>query len=129
MAMGKDMPATDYSASTFQTGELIIDVEARTAMVNGCLLKLTGKEYRILELLSRRKNTPLTKEMFVNHLYGGVNEPAHKIIDVFICKLRKKLAQATGGEHLIQTVWGRGFVLREPAHVQRKRGAGFLGEC
>jgi len=52
--------------------------------------------------------------MFLNHLYGGMDEPELKIIDVFICKLRKKLAQATGGNHFIETVWGRGYVLRDP---------------
>ena len=77
-------------------------------------MHLTGKEYGILELLSLRKGTTLTKEMFLNHLYGGMDEPELKIIDVFVCKLRKKLAQATGGKHYIDTVWGRGYVLRDP---------------
>jgi two-component system, cell cycle response regulator CtrA len=76
---------------------------------------LTGKEYGILELLSLRKGTTLTKEMFLNHLYGGIDEPELKIIDVFVCKLRKKLVQATGGKHYIETVWGRGYVLRDSA--------------
>ena len=53
----------------------------------------------MLELLSLRKGTTLTKEMFLNHLYGGMDEPELKIIDVFICKLRKKLAVACNGEH------------------------------
>ena len=75
---------------------------------------LTGKEYQMLELLSLRKGTTLTKEMFLNHLYGGMDEPELKIIDVFICKLRKKLSVATGGKNYIETVWGRGYVLREP---------------
>ena len=65
-------------------------------------------------MLSLRKGTTLTKEMFLNHLYGGMDEPELKIIDVFVCKLRKKLAQATGGSHYIETVWGRGYVLRDP---------------
>jgi two-component system cell cycle response regulator CtrA len=77
-------------------------------------LHLTGKEYGILELLSLRKGTTLTKEMFLNHLYGGMDEPELKIIDVFVCKLRKKLTQATRGENYIETVWGRGYVLRDP---------------
>jgi two-component system cell cycle response regulator CtrA len=75
---------------------------------------LTGKEYQMLELLSLRKGTTLTKEMFLNHLYGGMDEPELKIIDVFICKLRKKLSEATGGDNYIETVWGRGYVLRDP---------------
>jgi two-component system cell cycle response regulator CtrA len=54
--------------------------------------------------------------MFLNHLYGGMDEPELKIIDVFICKLRKKLVASTGGQHYIETVWGRGYVLRDPSN-------------
>jgi two-component system cell cycle response regulator CtrA len=79
----------------------------------------TAKEYGILELLNLRKGMTLTKEMFLNHLYWGMDEPELKIIDVFVCKLRKKLAQATGGSHYIETVWGRGYVLREPMPLPR----------
>jgi DNA-binding winged helix-turn-helix (wHTH) protein len=82
---------------------------------------LTGKEYQMLELLSLRKGTTLTKEMFLNHLYGGMDEPELKIIDVFICKLRKKLAQATEGDNYIETVWGRGYVLRDPERQAEQR--------
>ena len=67
-----------------------------------------------------RKGTTLTKEMFLDHLYGGMDEPELKIIDVFICKLRKKLAEATGGEHYIETVWGRGYVLKDPEPAQHE---------
>jgi len=81
--------------------------------VEGEPLHLTGKEYGILELLSLRKGQTLTKEQFLNHLYGGIDEPELKIIDVFICKLRKKLTVATQGDNYIETVWGRGYVLRD----------------
>jgi Response regulators consisting of a CheY-like receiver domain and a winged-helix DNA-binding domain len=74
---------------------------------------LTSKEYAILEVLSLRKGTTLTKEMFLNHLYGGMDEPEIKIIDVFVCKLRKKLAAISGGNEFVETVWGRGYVLRD----------------
>ena len=91
-----------------------VNLDTHMVEVEGRSVHLTGKEYGILELLSLRKGTTLTKEMFLNHLYGGMDEPELKIIDVFICKLRKKLADATGGEHYIETVWGRGYVLRDP---------------
>ena len=92
-----------------------MNLDAKTVEVNSQRVHLTGKEYQMLELLSLRKGTTLTKEMFLNHLYGGMDEPELKIIDVFICKLRKKLASATNGDHHIETVWGRGYVLRDPA--------------
>jgi two-component system cell cycle response regulator CtrA len=103
-----------HSESTIRTGKLTVNVDARTVTVGDHPLHLTAKEYGILELLSLRKNTTLTKEMFLNHLYGGMDEPELKIIDVFVCKLRKKLSQATGGDNYIETVWGRGYVLRDP---------------
>jgi len=104
--------------STIRTGKLLVNLDSRAVTVNDQPLHLTGKEYGILELLSLRKGTTLTKEMFLNHLYGGMDEPELKIIDVFVCKLRKKLVQATGGEHYIETVWGRGYQLRDPDPVR-----------
>ena len=104
-----------HSESIISTGKLQVNLDSRSVDVEGQPLHLTGKEYGILELLSLRKGTTLTKEMFLNHLYNGMDEPELKIIDVFICKLRKKLASATAGDHHIETVWGRGYVLRDPA--------------
>ncbi|WP_041793636.1 response regulator transcription factor CtrA [Pararhodospirillum photometricum] len=103
-----------HAQSVVRIGRLEVNLDARTACVDHEPIHLTGKEYGILELLTLRKGSTLTKEQFLNHLYGGMDEPELKIIDVFICKLRKKLAQATGGANYIETVWGRGYVLRDP---------------
>ncbi|HEX4117563.1 MAG TPA: response regulator transcription factor [Rhizomicrobium sp.] len=103
-----------HSQSVIITGKLTVNLDAKTVEVDGQRVHLTGKEYQMLELLSLRKGTTLTKEMFLNHLYGGMDEPELKIIDVFICKLRKKLAAAIDGDNYIETVWGRGYVLRDP---------------
>src|SRR3569623_185325 len=114
-----------HSQSVITTGKLTVNLDAKTVEVNGARVHLTGKEYQMLELLSLRKGMTLTKEMFLNYLYGGMDEPDLKIIDVFICKLRKKLAQATGGDHYIETIWGRGYVLRGPEESgaeQRRTG-------
>ncbi|MBC7157568.1 MAG: response regulator transcription factor [Rhodobacteraceae bacterium] len=103
-----------HAQSVIRTGKIAVNLDAKSVEAGGRAVHLTGKEYQMLELLSLRKGTTLTKEMFLNHLYGGMDEPELKIIDVFICKLRKKLAEATGGETYIETVWGRGYVLRDP---------------
>lgn len=103
-----------HAESVVRTGRISVDLQAHTVDVDGQPLRLTGKEYAILELLSLRKGTTLTKEMFLNHLYGEVDEPELKIIDVFICKLRKKLSEALGGHNYIETIWGRGYILRDP---------------
>ena len=103
-----------HSQSIIKTGDIEVNLDGKTVEVRGNTVHLTGKEYQILELLSLRKGTTLTKEMFLNHLYGGMDEPELKIIDVFICKLRKKLSEATRRENHIETVWGRGYVLRDP---------------
>ncbi|MBN8828713.1 MAG: response regulator transcription factor [Sphingobacteriia bacterium] len=102
-----------HSDSVIRFDKVTINIDTRTVEVEGTPLHLTSKEYAILELLAMRKGTVLTKEMFLNHLYGGIDEPELKIIDVFVCKLRKKLADASGGLNYIETVWGRGYMLRE----------------
>ena len=112
-----------HAQSVVQTGDLVVDLDAKSVAINDSRVYLTSKEYQILELLSLRKGTTLTKEMFLNQLYGGVDEPEIKIIDVFICKLRKKLAGASGGKKYIETVWGRGYSLREPDEDLAKMSA------
>ncbi|MEM9724037.1 MAG: response regulator transcription factor [Pseudomonadota bacterium] len=112
-----------HSQSVITTGKIKVNLDAKTVEVDGRRVHLTGKEYQMLELLSLRKGTTLTKEMFLNHLYGGLDEPELKIIDVFICKLRKKLSAATQGENYIETVWGRGYVLRDPDVVDAEEQA------
>ena len=102
-----------HAQSVIETGNLVVNLDTKTVEINGARVHLTGKEYQILELLNLRKGTSVTKEMFLTNLYGGMDEPEIKIIDVFICKLRKKLANASGGKNYIETVWGRGYVLRE----------------
>lgn len=111
--------STGHAQSIIWTGKVAVNLDAKTVEVEGKTIHLTGKEYQMLELLSLRKGTTLTKEMFLNHLYGGMDEPELKIIDVFICKLRKKIAQATDNENYIQTVWGRGYVLKDPEPQQQ----------
>ncbi|MFQ8431337.1 response regulator transcription factor CtrA [Amaricoccus sp. W119] len=110
-----------HAQSVITTGKFTVNLDAKTVEVDNRTVHLTGKEYQMLELLSLRKGTTLTKEMFLNHLYGGMDEPELKIIDVFICKLRKKLSEATGGENYIETVWGRGYVLRDPNSAEARR--------
>ena len=102
-----------HAQSVVITGDLSVNLDAKTVEISGAPVRLTGKEYQMLELMSLRKGTTLTKEMFFNNLYGGMDEPGIKIIDVFICKLRKKLAIASNGKDYIETVWGRGYALRE----------------
>jgi two-component system cell cycle response regulator CtrA len=103
-----------FSQPTVQLGRMELNLDSRTVLIDGRVVDLTGKEYAILELLVLRKGMILTKEMFLNHLYGGMDEPEVKIIDVFICKLRKKLAKA-GADGVVGTIWGRGYIVREPS--------------
>jgi two-component system, cell cycle response regulator CtrA len=112
-----------HAQSVVQIGDLTVNVDAKTVHVSEVRVNLTGKEYQMLELLSLRKGTTITKEMFLSQLYGGMDEPEIKIIDVFMCKVRKKLAEASNGKDYIETVWGRGYLLREPAEVKAKMTA------
>jgi two-component system, cell cycle response regulator CtrA len=124
IAVADEVPAAVGARSSacnrqaiIRTGDFVVDLETRVLSVHDKPVRLTGKEYCIIELLSLRKGTVLTKQMLLDHLYGGMPEPAPKIIDVFVCHLRKKLAQATGGKHSIETVWGRGYRQRDPAEA------------
>jgi two-component system cell cycle response regulator CtrA len=112
-----------HAQSIVQTDDLIVNVDAKTVHIKQVRVNLTGKEYQMLELLSLRKGTTITKEMFLSQLYGGMDEPEIKIIDVFMCKIRKKLAVASGGKDYVETVWGRGYLLRDPEEVKVKISA------
>src|ERR1700736_6652939 len=103
-----------HAQSVINTDDLCVNLDSKTVEVSGARVPVTGQEYQMLELLALRKGTTLTKETFLSHLYGGMDEPEMKIVDVFVCKLRKKLANASGGKDYIETVWGRGYVMREP---------------
>jgi two-component system cell cycle response regulator CtrA len=102
-----------HSESLIKFDKVVLNLDSRIVEVDNKPVHLTNKEYAILELLAMRKGTVLTKEMFLNHLYSGMDEPEVKIIDVFICKLRKKLADASGGVNYIETIWGRGYILKK----------------
>jgi two-component system cell cycle response regulator CtrA len=112
-----------HAQSVIQIGDLVLSLDSKTVEVNGARVHLTVKEYQMLELLCLHKDRPVTKEMFLNHLYGGMDEPGAKIIDVFICKLRRKLANASMGKNYIETIWGRGYVLSEPSETEAKISA------
>ena len=106
---------------TIRTGDLVVDLDSRFVSVHAKPVRLTAKEYSILELLRVRQGTIVTKEMLLSYLYGGMHEPDLKIIDVFVCHLRKKLAQPTGSKYYIETIWGRGYKLRDSSPVSGER--------
>jgi two-component system, cell cycle response regulator CtrA len=107
--------------SAIRTGDLVVNLDRRSVSVDDRVVHLTEKEYGVLELLSLHKGALVTKEMFLKHLYRGTKKPELKIIDVFVCKLRKKLAE---GSFYIETVWGRGYVLRNPVISHETTTAG-----
>jgi len=109
--------SSGHAQSLVNVGDLCVNLDAKTVRIGGVHAHLTRKEYQMLELLALRKGTTVTKSMFLNNLYGGIDEPGMKIIDVFICKLRKKLINASSGKDYIETVWGRGWTLHESTEV------------
>lgn len=108
-----------HTESMIKFDRVTLNLDTRTVEIDGTIVHLTNKEYAILELLAIRKGTVLTKEMFLSHLYNNSEEPEIKIIDVFVCKLRKKLADAAGGKNYIETVWGRGYMLKEYENLEQ----------
>ncbi len=109
-----------HSDSIVRSGDLMVNFDTQSVEVGGNRVTVTPKEYLILALLCQRQGVVLSKEVFLDHLYAGRDEPETKIIDVFVCKLRKKLAEVSGGTNYIETVWGRGYMLR--SHVDEVAG-------
>jgi two-component system cell cycle response regulator CtrA len=105
--------AVRHGRATLWVGQLRLDLAERRVSVGDRPVRLTGKEYQILELLVLRKGTVLAKQVFIDIVYGKPTVSKVKMIDIFICKLRKKLADAGVG-NVIGTAWGRGYVLYEP---------------
>ncbi|MEO5773866.1 MAG: response regulator transcription factor [Sphingomicrobium sp.] len=103
-----------HPEAIIRTGKLAVNLGAQTVALDGKRVNLSRTEYAMLELLSLRKGTALPKEVFLNHLYGGTDEPEHRIIQVFMCKLRKKISQASGGADYIRTDRGRGYSIHNP---------------
>ena len=106
--------ANGHDESVINIGKIAVHVAANAVEVDGMRVHLTCKEYAMLELMALRRDTLVTKDMFMSHLYSGMDEPTMKIVDVFICKLRRKLSLAGAGENCVETVWGNGYVLRDP---------------
>jgi len=102
-----------YSDSTLKIGKMSVNLEARVVQVAGKPLPLTAKEYALLELLCLRRGMTVSKEQFLNHLYAGIDEPEIKIIDVFLHRIRRKIEKLSDGQQYIQTVWGRGYILKD----------------
>jgi two-component system cell cycle response regulator CtrA len=112
-----------HSKPVINIGNLSLNVAAHTVELNGRTVRLTKTEYALLELFAQRKGMLVSKDTLLNHLYGGMDEPEHKIVDVFICKLRKKLAATSDGTNYIRTVWGRGYIIDEPGDNGEIRAA------
>ena len=107
-----------YAESVIRTGGMEVNLNSKIVTIEGKTLHLTSKEYSLFELLALRKGTTINKEQFLNHLYGGMDEPEMKIIDVFLCKIRRKIEKLSPAEEYIQTVWGRGYILKDLPVIQ-----------
>jgi two-component system cell cycle response regulator CtrA len=113
--------AKGHADARISIGSLSIDVSACTVEADGDPLHLTAKEYQLLELLTLRRGKMVSRESISDHLYGGMRGPESKVIDVFVCNLRKKLASACRGQQFIHCDRGRGYVLRSPSSTQPYR--------
>jgi len=102
-----------HASSQLRCGNVVLDQARRTVMVEERPVRITCREFDVLEMLMLRPGVLLTKEHFMSRAYGVEEGPDQRILDVFICKLRRKLALA-GSAEIVRTVWGRGYVLHEP---------------
>lgn len=116
--------AHGFATPQLTVGALTLDPQAHEARLGGRSLNLTAREFAVLRLLVLRRGAVVRKQAMLTHLYAqDSDEPDPKIIDVFVCKLRRKLAQA-GGQDLIATVWGVGYRLESPTETPALTVAG-----
>ncbi|KIE05068.1 Cell cycle response regulator CtrA [Candidatus Jidaibacter acanthamoeba] len=118
-----------HAKSVIKIDNLVINLNTHTTMIDNKPVHLTSKEQSVLELMALKKGAVISKENFLSHLYNGMDEPELKIIDVFVCKMRKKLYDISGGINYIETIWGRGYALKDPDEIpesQRIIGDGRL---
>ena len=108
--------ARGHAQNLLAIGPVSLNLDSREVHVHGRQVHLTGKEFAILQLLVLRRGMVMGKDAILSQLYGGMDEPEAKIVDVFVCKLRRKLDQA-GAPEVIGTVWGHGYIARDPAPV------------
>lgn len=103
-----------HSENAISIGDMVIDFDKHITKIGDITVNLTSKEQELLEFMALKKNSAINKESFLEHLYNGLDEPDLRVIDVFICKMRKKLNLISGGKNYIDTIWGRGYILQDP---------------
>jgi two-component system, cell cycle response regulator CtrA len=107
--------------SVIELGEFVLDVDARQLMIGKNAVHLTGKEFDLLACLVLRRHKVLSRQAIMVALYSATDEePDEQIIDTFLFKLRKKLADASNGHHYIETIRGQGYQFVDPMEVPAK---------
>lgn len=101
------------TSSIIQIGDVRVDTVDKIVTIDGEHVNFTKKEYEMFELLVLNRQKVVSPEMILSHLYSGHDEPTKKIVDVFLCKIRRKLAPSA--TTVITTKWGHGFII-ECAH-------------
>jgi len=99
------------ASASLVLGDLLLDMNTRSASRAGVRLELTPMEYRTLEYLMSRQGSVVSKEELLEHLYDFNWEKFSNVIEVYISALRRKI-DAVASERLIHTVRGHGYLLR-----------------
>lgn len=93
-------------------GPLTLRPKDYDGQVDGVMLKLTAKEYKLLEFLLLNRGQILTREQIFDRVWGFEVDTNIGVVDVYLHYVRKKLA-AHSCDHLIQTIRGVGYLLKE----------------
>jgi two-component system OmpR family response regulator len=93
-------------------GELELDTAARRVRYAGCEVKLTAREYSLLEILALRAGEVVSRRELWEHLYEFDSEAASNVVDVLVCSIRRKLGRREPWS-LIQTRRGQGYFLEK----------------
>lgn len=103
--------ARGFARPQIGLGVLTLDLDLRQVRAGGTLVPLTRLEYEIVESLALRRGAVMTREEIMLQLYAWEDEPDAKILDVYLCRIRSKLAAAGAGGSLIATSYSHGYRL------------------
>ena len=102
---------TGQQTSVIEIGDLRIDTASQEVRRGDRSIELSSREYAILKYLAANQGRVLSREQIEDHVWNFDYEGGTNVVDVYISYLRKKI-DLKGEEKLIQTVWGRGWMLR-----------------
>lgn len=104
--------ANGIAGGSVTCGAVTYNAKLDEFTAHGQEIRFSPKRHEVLKLLFLRKGRIVTSDAIMDHLYGWEDPPQERIVDVFVCLIRKQMREAGVDPSFIETVWGRGYLVR-----------------